>query len=56
MARISQGEEDEVVPDKEKSQEPLIPEEQEKPQGKIGVEPPPAEFVLDAPSVSAVDL
>lgn len=56
MARISQGEEDEAVPDKEKSQEPLVAEEQVKPQGKIGVEPPPAEFVLDAPPVSAVDL
>ena len=54
MTRIAQGEEVEVVPEKEKSKEPEAETEVKK--GPLAVEPPPTEFVLDVPPVNATDM
>ena len=54
MIRISQGEDDEAVVAQETVEEEVV---EEQPKGGVTpLEPPPSEFILDLPPISAVDL
>ena len=54
MAKISQGEEDEAVVPVAKEEEPV--KEEAPKSGIIPLEPPPADFILDLPPITALDL
>lgn len=54
MDKVAKGEVDEETPTAQKDDKAEVAEQ--KPPVDHGVEPPPAEFILDLPNVTAIDL